>query len=70
MAMQTIHQLPAQSGLPPMTAVLYKLTVVAMAWEVRRKTRRDLKRLNDDQLRDIGLTRFEAESESNEPFWR
>jgi len=34
------------------------------------KTRKALQRLNDDQLKDIGITRKQAEVEYNKPFWQ
>ncbi len=36
----------------------------------RLNTRRVLLRLNDQQLRDIGLSRAQAEHEANLPFWK
>lgn len=36
----------------------------------RLNTRGMLRKLNDQQLRDIGLTRAQAEREANLPFWR
>ena len=36
----------------------------------RLSTRRMLLKLNDQQLRDIGLTRGQAEREANLPFWK
>ncbi|MFN3546312.1 MAG: DUF1127 domain-containing protein [Mesorhizobium sp.] len=35
----------------------------------RRRQRRDLLDLTDDQLRDIGLTRAQARREAARPFW-
>jgi uncharacterized protein YjiS (DUF1127 family) len=39
-------------------------------WRRRRNGRLELARLDDRMLRDIGLTRFDAEYEINKPFWR
>lgn len=36
----------------------------------RLNTRRMLLKLNDQQLRDIGLTRGQAEREASLPFWK
>ena len=36
----------------------------------RLNTRRRLLKLNDQQLRDIGLSRAQAEREPSLPFWR
>ena len=50
---------PQASGLLPRLA-----DVVAL-----RRQRARLARLDEDQLRDIGLTRAEADAEANRPFW-
>jgi uncharacterized protein YjiS (DUF1127 family) len=39
-------------------------------WRRRKKGRLELARLDDRMLRDIGLTRLDAEYEINKPFWR
>ena len=39
-------------------------------WRMRSRTRRVLAELDDDRLRDIGLTREQARRESALPFWR
>ena len=39
-------------------------------WRQRRNGRLELARLDERMLRDIGLTRFDAEHEINKPFWR
>jgi uncharacterized protein YjiS (DUF1127 family) len=45
------------------------LTTVA-TWAERRRTRRELARFGEWQLRDIGLTRGQAMAELDKPFWR
>lgn len=39
-------------------------------WRDRARQRRCLARLDDRLLRDIGLTRRDAEHEAAKPFWR
>ena len=56
--------------LPPLSRLLLSLTLVAVTWEMRRRTRRDLRRLTDHMLRDIGLEPFVALQEAAKPFWR
>ena len=38
-------------------------------WLQRLQTRRQLSRLGEDQLRDIGLTPGQVDSELSRPFW-
>ncbi|HXV26113.1 MAG TPA: DUF1127 domain-containing protein [Alphaproteobacteria bacterium] len=40
------------------------------SWRERSRQRRDLARLNDRLLRDIGLTRADVESEVVKRFWQ
>ena len=39
-------------------------------WRERVRGRRQLRRFDDHLLRDIGITRLQAEAEVNKPFWR
>lgn len=41
-----------------------------LEWRRRRNGRLELVRLDERMLRDIGLTRVDAEYEINKPFWR
>ena len=41
----------------------------AMLWLEVRRQRRQLQGLSDAMLRDIGLSRADAERESTRPFW-
>jgi uncharacterized protein YjiS (DUF1127 family) len=43
---------------------------LVVVWHERARQRRDLQRLNDRMLRDIGLTRADVMAESSKPFWR
>lgn len=56
--------------LPPVSRVLLRLTLVAVTWEMRRRTRRDLRSLSDHLLVDIGLDPSVALHEAAKPFWR
>ena len=52
-----------------------KRTVIAIfpairVWQERTRQRRALASLDDHLLRDIGLSRAQAVSESAKPFWR
>ena len=39
------------------------------AWRLRLQTRQALRYLSDEQLRDIGLSRAQARTEVERPFW-
>ena len=39
-------------------------------WRERTRGRQQLRTFDDHLLRDIGLTRLQAEAEANKPFWR
>lgn len=39
-------------------------------WHFRAKSRRDLARLDERLLRDMGFDVLEARREANKPFWR
>ena len=39
-------------------------------WRQRKNGRLELARLDERMLRDIGLTRVDADYEINKPFWR
>jgi uncharacterized protein YjiS (DUF1127 family) len=39
-------------------------------WSERTRRRRELMRLDDHLLRDIGITRADAIAEASKPFWR
>ena len=62
---------PATLGpLPPLSRGLLALTLAVVQWDLRRRTRRDLRRLPDFMLRDIGLDPSSALAEAQKPFWR
>jgi uncharacterized protein YjiS (DUF1127 family) len=39
-------------------------------WQQRSAGRRELLNLSERDLRDIGITRNEAQAEANKPFWQ
>jgi uncharacterized protein YjiS (DUF1127 family) len=52
------------------TGFLSGVGAVLREWRRRRNGRLELARLDERMLRDIGLTRVDAEYEMNKPFWR
>ena len=53
-----------------LTGILSDVGAVLREWRRRRNGRLELARLDERMLRDIGLTRVDAEYEMNKPFWR
>lgn len=47
-----------------------RLSASVSVWLERRRARKELGALDDHMLRDIGLTRYEAEQIASKPFWR
>ncbi|MGB3279476.1 MAG: DUF1127 domain-containing protein [Pseudorhodobacter sp.] len=70
MTYENFETLTAHRPLPPLAAVAFALAVTILKWEQRRQSRRALKRLNSYMLKDIGLTREDADLECDKPFWR
>ena len=62
-----IH-LRQEPGTAPRLLAAVMLTLAV--WRHRYRSRRHLARLDHDDLRDIGMSRYEAVRESSKPFWR
>lgn len=60
----------ANRPLTPFSTVALKAVVTLVKWEERRRTRKALQQLDDHLLRDVGITRHEADMETSRPFWR
>ncbi len=52
------------------TSIASTIRVTLRLWHLRATQRPQLARLSDQKLRDIGLTRAQAEYEAAKPFWR
>jgi uncharacterized protein YjiS (DUF1127 family) len=71
---------PAQQPHPRATSLQIEASSSEAAWRAlvawlqaaheRRRQRRALADLDDRSLRDIGLSRHQAEREAAKPFWR
>ena len=62
--------LTSRPALPMIAEAAIGFAVLATKWSVRKRTRRQLTHLTQQQLRDIGLHREEAMREGTLPFWR
>ena len=60
---------PALQAAPLRAAAMLLANWIRAATE-RGRQRHALARLNDSQLKDIGLTRRDVVEESGKPFWR
>ncbi len=65
-----ITTLTAHRPLPPFARIAFNVTLVILAWEERRVSRRNLGKLDPHLLHDIGMTMQDAEAEVAKPFWR
>jgi uncharacterized protein YjiS (DUF1127 family) len=52
------------------TAWLRNVAALVRAWLRRHRTRAALRELDAHLLKDIGMTRSEAQAEAEKPFWR
>jgi uncharacterized protein YjiS (DUF1127 family) len=53
-----------------LSGFLRRVRAALREWRRRKNGRLELARLDERMLRDIGLTRSDAEYEINKPFWR
>jgi uncharacterized protein YjiS (DUF1127 family) len=60
--------LRAVAGTP--VRALLKMVDAYLAWDEVRRQRRALLALSDDMLKDIGISRSQAEAEGSKPFWQ
>lgn len=49
---------------------LHRFLLLVQAWIEVSRSRRQLLELDETQLKDIGVTRTQANVEGNKPFWR
>lgn len=52
------------------TALLRSVLATLMAWQERASQRHLLAQLGERELKDMGISRADAESEARKPFWR
>ena len=64
------HLVGRAAAIAMLGAAARGVATTLQQWRQRRRSRRELARLDDRALRDIGLTRGDAEFLINKPFWR
>jgi len=52
------------------SSLLQRAICTAKLWVARSCQRKDLARLDDQMLKDIGLTRRQVHAEISKPFWK
>ncbi|GFE63708.1 DUF1127 domain-containing protein [Litoreibacter roseus] len=65
-----LSALSARNTLALLPRAAVAVAYVLMKWDEACRTRHTLKGLTDHELKDIGLTRDQAMSEADKPFWR
>jgi uncharacterized protein YjiS (DUF1127 family) len=65
----TMCRAPSMSSAPA-RHLLADLRTLLTEWRRRARGRRELAALCDRCLRDIGVTRYDANREVRKPFWR
>ncbi|TGD63050.1 DUF1127 domain-containing protein [Tabrizicola sp. WMC-M-20] len=58
------------ASLPPLSRLVLAAAVRVVKWESLRRTRKDLKRLDPHQLRDVGIDPLTAQAEASRRFWQ
>lgn len=58
------------TSVAPVAHVLDSVLDTFALWRQRITTRRELARLDDRMLHDIGINQFEVECEVSKPFWK
>ena len=66
---RTLSPLAASHRLPLIALFAVTVAAVITQWDLRRRSRKHLKQLDDHMLEDIGVTRSEAMKEAQRPFW-
>ncbi|WP_299842673.1 DUF1127 domain-containing protein [uncultured Roseovarius sp.] len=55
--------------LPLLARAAVQFAVIVTQWDINYRTRKQLARLDDHMLRDIGIERDVACTEARRPFW-
>lgn len=63
-----VSRLPAVRST--LAALLGTLGDTLRTWQTRARQRRELRSLDDEVLRDVGISRAQARFSADKPFWR
>ena len=66
---ESVSRLARQASLG-LTACSIRVSDAVQLWRERNRQRRALQSLNDDMLKDIGVSRCDVYRESSKSFWR
>jgi uncharacterized protein YjiS (DUF1127 family) len=53
-----------------LASVPARIAHIVLEWQARAEQRQNLANLDDDMLKDLGLTRAQVAEEVNKPFWQ
>ncbi|KIC11268.1 hypothetical protein RA19_07940 [Leisingera sp. ANG-M1] len=70
MAHSNMSYLISRPALPVLAQWAVSFAVVVTKWSLRHRTRKQLRKLTEAQLKDIGVTRADAHYQATLPFWR
>ena len=62
--------LNSRPALPVLAQAAVAFAVLVTKWSTRQNTRKELRHLSAEQLKDIGISRQEAHYQGTLPFWR
>ncbi|WP_068111505.1 DUF1127 domain-containing protein [Tropicimonas marinistellae] len=65
-----IEQLQAHAPLPLAAQLALRVAVAVAKWDRRRRSRIALSKLTPSQLRDVGISPYDAQLELQKPCWR
>lgn len=66
---KTLTPLTTSPRLPLIAALAVRFACAVTLWDQRYRSRNELKYMDDHLLKDIGVTRRQADIEAIRPFW-
>jgi uncharacterized protein YjiS (DUF1127 family) len=65
-----LRGLDTGATVPPLSKLALRVARLVILWDMRSRSRSALDGMSDHILRDIGLSRQEAENERHKRFWQ